>query len=136
MKKIRIVKTVERISVQKLVGMTRISNSEVLLPEETDWQKIAIKPHAQLSVADKQDEKNTVWDVKLVFKTCDAFDFQKRWAYRVLLNTGHYMLIGTDDRPYPVTSASDTMPEKVTDNQLTEVTVSWKTNRRVPVIHG
>lgn len=134
MKQIRIVTKVERTPVRNLAGMTRISETEVRLPSEISWEPISIKPHAQLSIVDKQEDNNTVWDARLVFKTCDGFGSRKRWAYRCLLSNGQYRLIGSDDRPYPVTSLSETMPENVTENQLTEVTVSWKSSWFIAVI--
>ena len=134
MKQIRIVTKVERTPVRNLVGLTRISETEVRLPSEISWETLSIKPHAQLSIVDKQEDKNTVWDAKLVFKTCEDFSKRKRWAYRCLLSNGQCRLIGADDRPYPVTSVNENMPENVTENQLSEFTVSWKSPRFIPVI--
>ena len=134
MKQIRIVTKVERTAIRNLDGMTRISETEVRLPSDITWEPLSIKPHAQLSIIDKQEDKNTVWDAKLIFKTCEDFSKRKRWAYRCLLSNGQYRLIGSNDRPYPVTSVSENMPENVTENQLSEVTVSWKSPRFIPVI--
>lgn len=134
MKQIRIVTKVERTPIRNLDGMTRISETEVSLPNNIAWEPLNIKPHAQLSIIDKQDDKNTVYDAKLVFKTFDDFSKRKRWAYRCLLSSGQYRLIGSDDRPYPVTSVNENMPENVTENQLIEVTVNWKSPRYIPTI--
>lgn len=134
MKQIRIVTKVERTPIRNLDGMTRISETEVSLPNNIAWEPLNIKPHAQLSIIDKQEDKNTVYDAKLVFKAFDDFSKRKRWAYRCLLSSGQYRLIGSDDRPYPVTSVNDNMPENVTENQLIEVTVNWKSPRYIPTI--
>lgn len=134
MKQIRIVTKVERTPIRNLDGLTRISETEVSLPNNITWEPLNIKPHAQLSIIDKQEDKNTVYDAKLVFKTFGDFSKRKRWAYRCLLSNGQYRLIGSDDRPYPVTSVNENMPENVTENQLIEVTVNWKSPRYIPTI--
>ena len=134
MKKIQIITAVDRIPVTSLVGMSRVSKTGVKLPYGINWQPLAIKPHAQLSISDKVEDKNTVWTVKLVFKTCEEFGDRGRWAYRCKLVDGSYRLIGTDERPYPVASVLENMPENVTDNQLNEVTVNWQSARFIPHI--
>lgn len=134
MKKIQIITAVDRIPVTSLVGMSRVSKTGVKLPYGINWQPIAIKPHAQLSISDKVEDKNTVWTVKLVFKTCEEFGDRGRWAYRCKLVDGSYRLIGTDERPYPVASVLENMPENVTDNQLNEVTVNWQSAHFIPYI--
>ena len=134
MTQIRIVTKVERTPIRNLDGLTRISETEVSLPNNITWEPLNIKPHAQLSIIDKQEDKNTVYDAKLMFKTFGDFSKRKRWAYRCLLSNGQYRLIGSDDRPYPVTSVNENMPENVTENQLIEVTVNWKSPRYIPTI--
>ena len=134
MKQIRIITKVERTPVRNLSGMNRISEREVRLPSGITWQPLDIKPHAQLSITDKTEDNNTVWSAKLAFKTCDNFESRGRWAYRCLMSNGQYRLIGTDGRPYPVTSVSDNAPENVTENQLIEVTVNWQSPQFVPFI--
>lgn len=134
MKKIQIITAIDRIPVTSLVGISRVSKTGVKLPYGINWQPLAIKPHAQLSISDKVEDKNTVWTVKLVFKTCEEFGDRGRWAYRCKLVDGSYRLIGTDERPYPVASVLENMPENVTDNQLNEVTVNWQSAHFIPYI--
>lgn len=134
MKKIQIITAIDRIPVTSLVGISRVSKTGVKLPSGINWQPLAIKPHAQLSISDKVEDKNTVWTVKLVFKTCEEFGDRGRWAYRCKLLDGRYRLIGDYERPYPVTSVLENMPENVTENQLNEVTVNWQSARFIPHI--
>ena len=134
MKQIKIIIKVERIPLANLTGITRLSKKEVRLPQNITWQPLAIKRHAQLSITDKQEDKNTIWTAKLTFKTCEELDDRERYAYRCKLTNGKYRLIGTDERPYPVTSVNESMPENVKDNQLNEVTVDWKSPFFIPYI--
>jgi hypothetical protein len=134
MKKIQIITAIDRIPVTSLVGMSRVSKTGVKLLYGINWQPLTIKPHAQLSISDKVEDKNTVWTVKLVFKTCEEFGDRGRWAYRCKLVDGSYRLIGTDERPYPVASVLENMPENVTENQLNEVTVNWQSAHFIPYI--
>lgn len=134
MKKIQIITAVERTPVERLQGMTQVSALSVHLLPGISWQQLKIKPHAQLSISDKVEDGNTVWTAKLVFKTCEEFGDRGRWAYRCKLLDGRYRLIGSDERPYPIASVVENMPENVTDNQLNEVTVNWQSARFIPYI--
>jgi hypothetical protein len=134
MKQIKIVTAVERTPVTSLQGMKFISKTTAQLPSGISWQPLEIKPHAQLTIFDKVENKNNIWTAKLVFKTCQEFVDRDRWAYRCRLLDGRYRLIGTDERPYPVASVSENMPENVTENQLNEVTVNYQSARFIPYI--
>ena len=134
MKLIKIVTAVERTPARNLVGIVRVDMTSVILPAAIEWQPIDIKPHAQLVITDKQEDKNTVWSAKLTFKTSETIADRGYYAYRCRLKNGQYRLIGTVERPYPVLSVSESMPEKVTDNQLNEVTVSWSSPRFIPSV--
>ena len=134
MKQIKLVTSVERTHVSRLSGMVRVSKTEVRLPAGIVWTPLEIKPHAVLSVSDKQEEKVTVWTAKLTFKTCETLPDREHYAYRVGISNGQYRLIGTDERPFPVASVVESMPENVTDNQLDEVIITWQSPRFVPSI--
>ncbi|MBQ6203626.1 MAG: hypothetical protein IJK46_05975 [Prevotella sp.] len=134
MKQIKIVTAVERTPVTSLQGMKFISKTEVRLPSGISWEPLEIKPHAQLSISDKKENQVTVWTAKLVFKTCREFGDRGRWAYRCKLQNGQYRLIGTDERPYPIATVLENMPESVTENQLNEVTVNWQSPYFIPHI--
>lgn len=134
MKQIKIVTAVERTPVTSLQGMKFISKTTAQLPSGISWQPLEIKPHAQLTISDKVENKNNIWTAKLVFKTCQEFVDRDRWAYRCRLLDGRYRLIGTDERPYPVASVSENMPENVTENQLNEVTVNYQSARFIQYI--
>ena len=134
MKLIKIVTAVERTPVRNLQGMARIDKTSVILPASIEWQPVEIKPHAQLAITDKQEDKNTVWTAKLTFKTCETMADRDHYAYRCYLKNGQSRLIGTGDRPFPVLSVAESMPENVTDNQLNEVTVTWSSPHFIPSI--
>lgn len=134
MKQIKIVTAVERTPVTSLQGMKFISKTTAQLPSGISWQPLEIKPHAQLVISDKVEGRNTVWTAKLIFKTCETLEENSRFAYRCRLTNGQYRLIGTDERPYPMASVVENMPENITDNQLNEVTVNWQSPRFIPVI--
>ncbi len=134
MKHIKIVTAVDRVPVTSLQGMTRISKTSVHLPSGISWEPLAIKPHAQLTISDKVEDKNRIWTAKLSFKTCEELSERDMYAYRCRLSNGQYRLIGSEERPYPVASVAESMPENITDNQLNEVTVNWSSPYFIPNI--
>lgn len=134
MKQIKIVTAVDRVPVTSLQGMTRIAKTSVRLPSGISWEPLAIKPHALLTISDKVEDKNRIWTAKLSFKTCEELSERDMYAYRCRLSNGQYRLIGSEERPYPVASVAESMPENVTDNQLNEVTVNWSSPYFIPNI--
>ena len=134
MKQIKIVKSVDCTPVVNLRGMVRISRTAVSLPAGISWEPLKIKPHAHLTISDKVESKNTIWTAKLVFKTCKEYGNRERMAYRCRLQDGSYRLLGTDERPYPMASVVEDMPESVTENQLNAVTIDWQSARFIPYI--
>lgn len=134
MKHIKIVTAVDRIPVTYLAGMVRVSRTEVRPPSTPLWQPLKIKQHAQLTISDKVEDGCTIWSAKLVFRTCEEFGDRGRWAYRCRLLDGRYRLIGTSERPYPIASVLENMPEKVADAHLNEVTVTWQSSHFIPYI--
>lgn len=134
MKLIKIITAVERIPVSSLQGMTRISKTGVRIPTGLSWEQLVIKPRAQLTISDKVEDKNRTWSAKLVFKTCEELSELDMYAYRCRLSNGQYRLIGNDQRPYPVATVAESMPEKVTENQMNEVTVNWQSPYFIPYI--
>lgn len=134
MKQIKIVTAVERTPISSLAGTVRVSKTQVSVPDGVTWTPLEIKPHARLTISDKVVDKATIWTAKLVFMTCEEFGDRGRWAYRCRLFNGQYRLIGTSERPYPVASVLDNMPDDVTENQLSEVTVTWQSPHFIPSI--
>ena len=133
MKHIKIVIAVDRIPVSSLQGITRISKTEVSIPSGISWEPLSVKPHAQLTISDKVEDKKRIWTAKLSFKTCENLPDGK-FAYRCRLTDGQCRIIGTDIRPYPMATIVESMPEIVTDNQMNEVTVSWQSPNFIPYI--
>ena len=123
---------VYRVQCSSLKGMTRSWNV-VSLPD-IDWDIIDIHVPAKLSIINKVEDGNNVWQTQLTFRTCESLDVREHYAYRASLANGQHYLIGGYDRPYPVTTVSEIHPENLTDSQLNEVTVTLSSRSRIPVI--
>lgn len=132
MKKIDIVTCVERTPCTSLQGMSRVSRTEVRLPAGIEWERMAVNLHAQLTISDKVENKCTVWTAKLVFRTPLELGDLDRYVYRCRMLDGRYRIIGSDERPYPVASIVENLPEKVSDYHMDEVTVTWQSPRFIP----
>ena len=132
MKKIDIVTCVERTPYTSLQGMSRISATEVRLPAGIVWQRMEVNLHAQLSISDKVEDKCIVWTAKLVFMTPMELGDQGRYVYRCRMLDGRYRIIGSDERPFPVASVIENLPEKVGEYHMNEVTVNWQSPSFIP----
>ena len=80
---------------------------------------------AKLSINNKVVDKTILWEYKLDFRSCQDLEVNGHWAYVLKLATGKWLMLGTKDRPYPVTVSSKLLPDNLSDSQLWEVSVSW-----------
>lgn len=133
---LKIVVSVERTKCKNLSGVKFISPTKVKVPRDVNWQAIAVRAHPSLTIADKMDDKVRMFTSTLKFSTADDMTERDKFAYRVRLTDGTTRLIGTYERPYPVTQAQENMPDKETENQMTDVTVTYTNARNLPIIEG
>lgn len=125
---------VDRVKATELKGMVRVGIALAKLPEDIPWEPVPIKVPCSLSVTDKQIDKNTIYTATLKFKTCEELADRQKYAWRLRLLDGACKLLGSDERPYCVMEVSDTAPDVVTDNQLSEVTVTYHSRRPIATI--
>lgn len=134
MKSLNIVVAVDRTYFQNLIGMQHVGKANVTLPDDIVWTPLQIKSPCSLSITDKDEDKNTIYTAKLVFKTCEDIADRHHYAYRCRLIDGRCRLLGTAERPFAVMTIAETMPENLTDSQLNEVTVTYSSARPIPTI--
>lgn len=130
----KVVIGVDRVKASELKGMTRTGSVQAALPKDIPWEPVAIKVPCSLTVTDKKTDKNTIYTATLKFKTCEEVTDRGKYAWRLRMLGGASKLLGQYGRPYCMVEASDSAPENVTDNQLTEVTVTWTTDKPIATI--
>lgn len=133
---LKMVLGVERTECSNLRGLKRMDGEHVRIPEEVTWEKIRVRPYASLSISTKYEDKLQIFTATLKFFTCQNLINGKLYAYRLKLIDGSFKLIGSDERPYPVMTIQENMPDKPTENQWNEVQVTWTTNSRIPQIES
>lgn len=134
MKSVNLVTAVERTYYHNLEGMRYFGQTGVILPVGIVWSPLPVKVPCSLIISDKNEDNNTLYTAKLVFRTCQDIVDRKHYVYRCRLADGRYRLLGSDERPFAIMSVTENMPERITDSQLNEVTVSYSTNRFIPVV--
>ena len=125
---------IDRIQAREFSGLQRLGNSVVHISSTTAWKSTPIQVPAKLTISDKIEDGVRIYTAQLVFRTCEEMDECSRLAYRCKTADGKYYLIGTDDRPYTITTVSRPHPDNVTDSQLNEVTVNYSSNYKIPYI--
>ncbi len=106
--------------------------AKVDLEENASWEDIQIKVPAKLSIINKVEGNQSVWQHQLTFLSCQQLDTDGHWCYLVSLADGQTLLMGTMTRPYVVTTSSISLTDNVTDNQLTEYTAAYNSKSRIP----
>ena len=135
MKKTRSIIAVSRCRADELAGLQAVDASHVVLSDATPWSAIEIQVPARLTISEKMDSGVRLYNAQLVFRTCEEPGEHGRWVYRCLTADGSYILIGTDGRPFPVTTVTDNHPDNMTDSQLFEMTASFSSARKVQYIN-
>ncbi|MBP3510574.1 MAG: hypothetical protein J6K19_00840 [Prevotella sp.] len=134
MKSINLVTAVDCTYYRNLDGMHYVGKTGVILPAGIVWTQLPIKTPCSLVISDKNEDNNTLYTAKLVFKTCHDIVDRSHYVYRCRLADGRYRLLGSNERPFTILSVTENMPERIADSQLNEVTVSYSINRLIPVI--
>lgn len=126
------------IAVYRIQCLALEDSSSISLARNIDLikglERIDIVVPAKLSINNKVVDKNHVFEYQLVFKTCEKLEVRGHWAYAVDLADGTSLLIGSNNRPYPVTTSSQTLPDNLTDSQLMEVTVTLSVRSGMTVL--
>ena len=125
--------SVSRIPCSSLDEMQRVNDNVISLPDD-GWSGIDIRVPAKLSINNKVEGGVTVYSHQLTFRTCEDIETRGHWAYKIGLADGTRLLLGSYDRPYPVTVSSRTLPDNLSDSQLFEVTVTLATREDLPQI--
>lgn len=125
---------IDQVSAGAIVGLRRLSNSSVQVSALTPWESIPIKVPARLTISEKIEDGVRMYSAQLVFRTCDNPGGWERKVFRCKTADGNYYLIGSNDRPYPVTTLVLVLPDNVTDSQLDEVTVNYMSDAKIPSI--
>ena len=135
MEHIKLITAVDRVEIENLWGFMLIDSGVVSLSRGIEWEPIPIKVPASLSITDKIEDRERIYTASLKFLTCEGhLEDNLHYAYRVTIQDGSQMLIGSDQRPYPIINLNENHPENPTDNQLNEYTVSLISPKKVPYI--
>lgn len=121
---------------EQIAGFVRISKTESRLNDDLQFEELSkIHRPAALTIEEKVEDRQRINTAKLVFNTCDKWpESVQRMAYLCETADGDRYLIGHRDRPYPVATRKSTHPVNYSDNQLTEVTVTYSSDKMIPII--
>ena len=125
---------IDRIRAGAIIGIQKISDSHVSISSLTSWESIPIKVPARLTLSEKIEDGVRIYTAQLVFRTCEEPKDYRRMVYRCKTADGRFFLIGSNDRPYPVTTLTLNLPDNLTDSQLSEVTVNYSSASKIPYI--
>lgn len=124
------------VSCQLISGFLRLSETEAKISDDIPFcELLNFKKPAALTISDKVEDGNRVYQSKLVFLYCDHWlKNAMRLAFLCETADGVRYLIGTDERPFPIITQQENHPNNYSDNQLTEVTVSYSSGNFPPII--
>ena len=110
-----------------LDGMRQLGTRAVRIPSSVNWMPVCVKNHPSMVSSTKAEDGNRVVTTTLKLITPDDLLIRRRHlVFRVTLTDGRQFLIGSDERPYAIIDVTENCPESVKDNQLNEVTITYK----------
>lgn len=110
------------------------SASEIFVHMVENGDKLNIFAPAKFSFSNKVSDKARLYEYLLTFKSCEELEVAGHYAYALEMADGYKCVLGSDERPYPVTVSSRTLPDNLSDSQLWEVSVSYAVAAPVTVI--
>ena len=125
---------IDRCRADQLIGLRAVDASHVVISEQTPWTPIPIQIPARMTLSEKVESGVRLYSTQLQFRTCGDPRDHGRWVYRCKTADGRHLLVGTDGRPFPVSSVTTNHPDNMTDSQLHEVSVTFTSARKTPEI--
>ncbi len=122
-----------RIPVNNLPPMVK-NGSRVIFNSAPNWEKIPIEVPASLSISSKIEKKITIYTQKLVFRTFNENVKNGVFAYLVSLSDGSDILIGTNERPFPVAETSQQLTASNGNSELVQYTVTYHSTSEIAYI--
>lgn len=136
MKSIRIVKSVEYAYTTDIKALEHRGSRKVYIPSSVVWTPICVRNHPTLVSSSKFEDNNSIVTTTLKLLTPDypSFIRSRHMVFRVTLTDDRQYLVGINGRPYTQIVVTENCPEAITDNQLTEVNVTFTSGHLPPYI--
>lgn len=119
---------------KNIVSVARIDAKSLIIDSGEKYHEIPIKIPAKLIISDKIEDKVRMYTAQLSFRTCEEMEHIERQAYLCKTVNGKYYVIGSAERPYPITTVTDNHPDNLADSQLYEVTVNYTSSKKISYI--
>lgn len=122
---------------ESITGLVRVSKNEALVNRGAFFTPIEdMKYPCQLTISEKTNDKCKEYTSKLVLNTCEDWFDDGRHAFLCETADGDTYLIGSNERPFPTVTVTETHPDNGKDSQLNEVTIQWVSPQKPPKIIG
>lgn len=121
---------------RELKNLVRLGSDSVTNVPAGIWKEIAIEVPADLEISSKFDDKIVIFTAKLVFRELCRQHYPQMAAYKVKLADNSELLIGANERPYPVITESQNLSSGNSNSQLRELTVTYSDNKNIPYIRN
>ena len=131
---LKLINSLDYTSCLNLNGMMRSGLTSVRLPDGIVWKNICIKTPAQLIVSEKYEDNVKIYTATLKVLTLDNFPTDGKYVFRIHLTDGNYLIMGSNDRPYPMVTKHKDFPYSIKDSQLDEVTIVYTSPLPIPHI--
>ena len=117
---------VSYIEAYKLHNLTYIHGVGVMLNMWRDFKPLPLVGLASCEITSKHEGHQTMFETKLSAFLSEHFDVRDRHlCYQITCVNGDRFLIGDIERPYPITTVQDIMPDKESDKSGCQLSVEY-----------
>lgn len=132
---LKFINQVELIEAADLSSSIFVPGVGVYLDKLLNFQKLVTIGLSSLENSDKIENKNRICSQKLTAYLPEAFGVANRkLCFLLTAVSGEKYLIGTDSRPYPVVTFTDSRPESVSSQCAVTMLVTYSNTSFYPVL--
>lgn len=132
---LKYINQVELIEVANLSSSFFIPGVGVSLSPALTFRKLETVGLSSLEISDRVENKNRIYSHALTCYLSDRFNVANRkLCFLLTAISGERYLIGTDSRPYPVITFTDSRPEGVTSQCVVTMLVTYSNTSFYPVL--
>ncbi len=120
------IKKIEYTEARYLADLVVVKNTGVLLQKWRNFQTLPTIDFSSLTSETKIVDRETIFTLKLSAELPTNFSVAgRRLCYRLTTISGGQFLMGTNDKPYVITTVEDHYPANITKKSITKLSAEY-----------
>lgn len=126
--------SIETLPVESLETCEKINSETYHVVTSENWKPVAMRVPALFTVEESIADKERIYAATLEYTTCERPQRRDRLVYKLTTANGKFILLGTNERPYPITLAQENHPSESGEAEGWAVRVTYQKAAPIPYI--